>query len=174
VSFDVRSPRDLGSAASGAARSRRDPRVDGVRRLAFLLDAAIPIPGTPWRIGLDPLIGLVPGIGDTLGALASLYAVLVAARLGAPPSVLARMGVNTGLDALVGAVPLVGDLFDVAFRGNLRNVEVLEAWLSRPTEAKRSSRLVVAAVVIAVVAVVAAVVFAVGSLVAWGWRTATT
>lgn len=145
-----------------------------MRRVAFLLDAAIPIPGTSWRIGLDPLIGLVPGIGDTLGGLASLYAVLVAARLGAPPSVLARMGVNAGLDALVGAVPLVGDLLDFAFRGNLRNVELLEAWLERPAKTKRSSRLVVAAVVIAVVAIVAAVVFAVGSLVAWGLRSATT
>lgn len=166
----MRSPRDLPSAPPEPGKRARDPRLDGVRRLAFLLDAAIPIPGTSWRIGLDPLIGLIPGVGDTLGGLASLYAVVVAARLGAPPSVIARMGVNAALDALLGAVPLVGDLFDVGFRANVRNVQLLDDWLERPTDTKRSSRLAVALVVIAAVAVVAAVVFAVGSLVAWGWR----
>jgi hypothetical protein len=134
------------------------------------MDAMIPIPGTKWRIGLDPLLGLVPGIGDTLGGLASIYAILVADRLGAPPSVLARMGLNVGIDALVGAIPLLGDLFDVGYRANSRNVAVVEEWLASPRETRRSSRAVVALVVVAVVLVVAAVAFAVGSLVAWGWR----
>lgn len=157
----------------GPRPDRRDPRLDNVRRLAFLLDAAIPIPGTSWRIGLDPLIGLIPGIGDTLAGLASLYPILVAAKLGAPPSVLARMGANAAADALLGAIPLAGDLFDVGFRGNVRNVAVLEGWLERPAQERRASRVVVALVAIAVVAVVAAVIFAVASLVAWGWRAAT-
>jgi hypothetical protein len=137
------------------------------------MDAAIPIPGTSWRVGLDPLLGLFPGIGDTVGGLAAIYAILVAAQLGAPPSVIARMGVNVGIDAVVGAVPLLGDLFDVGFRANVRNVEVLERWLERPGPTRRSSRLVVVLVVLALVLVVGAVVFAAASLVAWGWRAAT-
>jgi hypothetical protein len=99
-----------------------DRRVERLTYLAHLLDDRFRIPGTRHRIGLDGLIGLVPGIGDAATTLVSLYIVLEARRLGLPATKLARMGLNVGVDALLGAVPLVGDLFDVAWKANRRNL----------------------------------------------------
>src|SRR5215208_3500273 len=138
-----------------APRGTADPQVDRVRRLARLLDAAFTIPGTQIRIGLDPILGLVPGLGDVLTSVMGTYALLVAWRLGAPPSLLVRLGANLGLDALVGGIPLLGDLFDVGYKANLRNAALLERWLEAPHEAKRSSRVVVALILVAIVAVLA-------------------
>ena len=92
-------------------------------RLARLLDRAIPLPGN-LRIGLDGLIGLIPGIGDAVGALLGFYIVSRASALGLPKAVLARMLLNLGIDTLVGAVPFLGDLFDFAFKANTRNLQL--------------------------------------------------
>lgn len=100
-------------------------RLERLRHLAHLLDDRFAIPGTRYRIGLDGLIGLVPGIGDAVTTAVSLYIVLEARRLGVPISKLGRMGLNVGLDALLGAVPLVGDLFDVAWKANKRNLRLV-------------------------------------------------
>lgn len=102
-----------------------------LRALARLLDAAVRVPGTSFRVGLDPLLGLIPGVGDLLGAGITAYLIWEARRLGASRAVLARMVANAGLDALVGAVPLAGDVFDAAFRANLRNVRLLEREVER-------------------------------------------
>jgi hypothetical protein len=140
----------------------RDPRLDGVRRIARLLDDAFEIPGTGFRIGIDPIVGLVPGLGDVLPAIAGAYAIWVAWRLGAPTSLLVRMAWNVGVDALAGSVPLAGDLFDAAWKPNVRNARLLEAWLEEPGPERRASRLFVVVLVLVVVA--AAIGFAV---VAW-------
>ena len=92
-------------------------RLERVERLATLLDNAIPIPGTRFRIGLDPLLGLLPGLGDALGALASAWILVEAARLGASRTVLARMLYNIAVDTLIGAVPGAGD-FSSSWRTN--------------------------------------------------------
>ena len=105
----------------------------GLKRLAWLLDSAIPLPGG-YRIGLDGLIGLVPGLGDVVAALLSSYIVVEAARLRVPASVLMRMGLNVALELIVGAVPVAGDLFDFAFKANERNVRLLEASLDPPEQ----------------------------------------
>lgn len=98
-----------------------------VRQLVLLMDGAFRIPGTEIRVGLDPILGLLlPGAGDVLGALPSLLLVGLATRRGVPPVIVLRMLLNIGLDALVGAVPLLGDAFDVAFRSNQLNLELLE------------------------------------------------
>lgn len=102
-----------------------------LKRLAWLLDSAIPLPGG-YRIGLDGLIGLVPGLGDVVAALLSSYIVVEAARLRVPASVLLRMGLNVALELIIGAVPVAGDLFDFAFKANERNVRLLEASLGPP------------------------------------------
>ena len=115
-----------------------------VRSLARLLDTAVRIPGTGIRFGLDSLIGLVPGLGDLTGAALSGYIVLAAARLGVPPAVLTRMLLNLGLDTLVGTVPLLGDLFDLGFRANIRNADLLERHLAEPVAVRTSSRLAIA------------------------------
>src|SRR5918996_1184588 len=90
-------------------------------RLAWLLDNSIALPGTRFRIGLDAILGLVPGLGDLLGVLLSSYIVREAARLGAPPSVLARMVWNVAIEGIAGMVPFLGDVFDAACKANQRN-----------------------------------------------------
>jgi hypothetical protein len=117
--------------------ARRLPELDPwLERLVFLLDQAIGIPGTRWRIGLDGIAGLLfPGGGDAAGALVSAALVLMAARQGVPRVVVGRMVFNVAVDALIGAVPVLGDLFDFAWKANTRNLQLLERHRSgrRPT-----------------------------------------
>ena len=118
-----------------------------VRAVGDLLDNALRIPGTNIRVGLDPLIGLVPGFGDLAGGLASAYIILEAARAGAPGSILVRMLGNVGIDAVVGAIPVVGDLFDVTWKSNARNVRLLERHFDAPHDTRRTSIVLVALVI---------------------------
>jgi hypothetical protein len=106
----------------------RAPEVDPwLERLVFLLDQALGIPGTRWRIGLDGIVGLLfPGAGDAAGALVSAALVLLAARQGLPRVVIGRMVFNVAVDAVIGAIPLLGDLFDFAWKANTRNLQLLE------------------------------------------------
>ena len=103
----------------------RDERIARIDALATLLDTAFLVPGTNIRFGLDAIIGLVPGIGDAITTLISLYIVREAHALGAPRLVVARMLANVAIDGVFGAVPLVGDAFDVAWRANRRNMALL-------------------------------------------------
>ncbi len=113
--------------------------------LARALDSAIRIPGTRIRVGLDPVAGLIPGVGDLVGAALASYLLVLAARHGAPSSILLRMASNLALDSLVGAVPILGDAFDVGWKANLRNLALLQQHLDRPAATRRSSRVFVAA-----------------------------
>ncbi len=103
--------------------------LDRLERFAYLADESIRIPGTGKRIGLDGLVGLIPGLGDAAGLVVGAVVPVVAWRLGAPPRLVARMLLALGADALVGVVPLVGDLADMAYKVNRRNVERLKAHL---------------------------------------------
>lgn len=96
-----------------------------VARLAYWLDDRFRIPGTRRRIGLDGLLGLIPGLGDTATTLVAAYIVLEAARLGAPKRMIARMLANIGVDFVIGLVPLAGDLADLAWKANRRNARLL-------------------------------------------------
>lgn len=100
-----------------------------IRKLSRLMDTAIRIPGTGFRIGLDPIIGLVPGAGDIVSTAFSAYIIFLATRFGLPREVMYRMIFNIGLEAVVGAVPLVGDLFDAYYKSNVRNLALLEQHL---------------------------------------------
>lgn len=100
-------------------------RLKRLRMLAWILDRSIPI-GGGYRIGLDPIIGLIPGFGDWLGAGLSLWLVFEAVRLGVPAPVIARMGLNILIETVAGAVPLVGDVFDAAWQANQRNLKLVE------------------------------------------------
>jgi hypothetical protein len=112
-------------------------RIARLDALANLFDTALIIPGTNIRFGLDALIGLVPGIGDTITTLTSLYIVHEAHQLGAPKHLIARMLANIALDGVVGAVPLVGDAFDVFWRSNRRNMALLKNYLRSQGEMTR-------------------------------------
>jgi hypothetical protein len=124
-------------------------------RIAWLLDSAIQIPGTRFRIGVDAIVGLVPGFGDIVGVLLSSYIVREAARAGAPTSVLLRMGWNVAVEGIVGMIPIAGDVFDAAWKANQRNVALLDAHFENPRRARRSSRLFVAGLILGLVALVA-------------------
>lgn len=113
---------DLPASASSEERAA----IRRTRTVAQLLDDAIPIPGTNYRIGLDPLIGLLPISGDIVTGLIGLYVVAEAALVRAPLALLVRMLVNLALDVVIGAIPVVGDIFDAVWKANVRNVELLE------------------------------------------------
>lgn len=121
--------------AADAFTSNRRPdaaaKLARLRRIARLMDSAVGLPGTRFRFGLDGLFGLAPVAGDAASAAVALYIIWEARRLGAPPSLVARMLGNLALDTLGGSVPLLGDLFDVGFKANIRNVDLLEDLLRR-------------------------------------------
>jgi uncharacterized protein DUF4112 len=121
----------------GTVESRK---LERLRALVRVLDNSLRIPGTGYRFGVDALVGLIPGIGDAIGAIFSTFIIFQAARLGAPRAMLVRMMVNVGIDTLVGEVPLLGDLFDVAWKSNIKNLNLLEAHLQQPAAARRESR----------------------------------
>ena len=102
--------------------------------LADLLDQRFTIPGTSIRIGLDPMISLIPGIGDLLANLTGSLILLAGAQLGMPKIVLARMGINIALNTILGAIPIFGDIASIWFRSNIRNVELLQRNLGRPSK----------------------------------------
>jgi hypothetical protein len=102
-----------------------EDRLRRLDKLSRLLDNAFAIPGTRFRIGLDGILGLIPGIGDATGAALSIYLIVQAARLGLPVSTLLRMVGNVALETVVGAVPIVGDIFDIVWKANIRNMALL-------------------------------------------------
>ncbi len=104
----------------------RDPALTRVRRLSQFLDNAFTIPGTSYRVGVDPLLGLFPGMGDYLGAFLSGYIVFEAARLGSSRATLGRMVFNIILETILGLIPGLGDIFDVFWKANAKNTTLLE------------------------------------------------
>jgi hypothetical protein len=97
----------------------------GLDDLSRYLDGLFRIPGTGWRFGLDAIIGLVPNVGDTLTSLASFYILFAGVRYGVPKITLLRMAFNIGLDYLVGSIPFVGDAFDIFWRANKQNMDLI-------------------------------------------------
>lgn len=138
-------------------------------RLATLTDTQFRIPVLGWRFGIEALIGLVPVIGDGIGALISLYLFIEATRMGAPWRLRGRMLGNILLDFVIGLLPLVGDIGDFAFKANTRNVALLRGWADAqlappPAQSLFSARLVTLLLVLALVALCA---WAVQLLQAW-------
>ena len=120
------------------------------RAIAYWLDDAFRIPGTRLRFGLDPLIGLIPGLGDIVGGLLSTYIVVEAVRTKAPRALLLRMLANLGVDMLLAAVPIGGDLLDAGWKANSRNLSLLRHHIERPDEARAASRAFVALLMVGV------------------------
>jgi hypothetical protein len=114
---------------------------DSLERLAWLMDDLIRVPGLNWRFGLDALIGLIPGFGDTATSLASFYILASAVRYRVPKITLLRMGLNIGIDYLVGSVPLVGDLFDAWWKSNQKNIALLQKRATVSAEDVRKGKL---------------------------------
>jgi hypothetical protein len=108
------------------------------RWLALIMDEFLRLPGTKFRFGLDPIIGLFPGIGDTASALVSAFALLQAARSGLPKIVLARMSLNILINELVGIIPGIGDAFSFWFKSNVRNYRILQEHASGTRKTRQS------------------------------------
>ncbi|WP_026732890.1 DUF4112 domain-containing protein [Fischerella sp. PCC 9605] len=110
--------------------AKRLATLNRIRKLSRLMDTSIRIPLTGFRIGIDPIIGLVPGAGDLISTAFSAYIIFLATRFRIPPKALVQMIFNVGLETVVGTVPLVGDIFDAFYKSNIRNLAILEQYLT--------------------------------------------
>jgi hypothetical protein len=111
--------------------------------LAYIMDEVVRVPGTQFRFGLDPLLGLIPGIGDTSSALVSAFALIQAVRIGVPRVLIMRMALNVFVNELIGVVPVVGDAFSFWFKSNARNYEIIKHHRLGTNAPKRSDWLFV-------------------------------
>ncbi len=148
-----------------------------LRRISKLLDNAIAIPGTKFRFGLDPILGLLPGGGDTITGGISAYIVVEAARMGVPREVLGKMVGNILIDSFAGTIPVIGDLFDVGWKSNVKNIELLEKHLdltefdegdrSKPT---LSDRLFIVGLILLLILIVVGFAVIAFFTVTWFWN----
>jgi hypothetical protein len=154
--FDDQSPTGASSAAqpvagellmpgerpggAGVGPRPRSINTEWLRAVSRLLDDAFLVPGTGFRVGLDPLLGLVPVIGDLATLSMSFYILITAAQMQVPKATLYRMGFNVVIDYIVGSIPLLGNVFDFFWKANSKNVELLErARLAAPAERRKQS-----------------------------------
>lgn len=114
-----------------SAAPSREAAVRRMQAVANILDNAFVIPGTKQRVGIDAIIGLVPGVGDVLTTILSSYVIWEARNLGVSRVALFRMLANLGIHATIGSIPFIGDLFDAFFRVNQRNMRIVRTQLSR-------------------------------------------
>ena len=155
--------RPLPARSAGALARDRSARLAAAeRRLAFvsrILDDLFTVPGTRHRIGVEPIVGLIPGAGDVVSAAIGIWLIVESTRFRLPPSVIGRMVLNTLVDLVVGIVPVLGDLFDFAFKSNTRNLELFRRYASDPGASTREHRMVLVGAI--------AVLVGIAWLVAW-------
>lgn len=138
-----------------------------LEQLAWVLDNSIRIPGTSIRMGLDSLIGLIPGIGDITGGALSSYILVQAVNRGVPSVIIARMSINVLLDTLIGMIPIVGDVFDVAFKANQRNIQLITDYYSSPQEAVKRNTLSIIIISVSIILVLTLVIWLTITLLGW-------
>jgi hypothetical protein len=141
----------------------QEQRLELLRRMSRLLDSAMAVPGTSIRVGLDPILGLVPGLGDLVSPLFTMGIIWQARELGLPRVVQLRMIFNVAIDSLFGIVPVIGDLFDVAWKANDRNMALLDRYAREEHPASAGDWLFVAAMM----AILALIAIAPLLLLAW-------
>ena len=162
--------RNVGSALNGIDPPRSLPehqarRLRALRTFSRLLDSAVTIPGTQFRIGLDPVLGLIPGLGDLVSPLCAIAMLVVARDAGLPLIVQLRMVFNVAIDAFVGFVPLIGDVFDFAWKANNRNMELLERHAYRARRASPGDWVFVMVLIVVLLLIAAVPVLLAGWLV---------
>jgi len=137
------------NANSSAKQAENQRKLKSLDKLAWLLDSSIKIPGTNRTIGLDGIIGLIPGIGDVFASLLSGYIIVKALLMGLPIFVIGQMVVNMIIEGVVGVIPFFGDIFDFIFKSNRRNVKLMKKYLEDPKEtAERSAASVIGFLVV--------------------------
>ena len=134
---------------NSAQHEENQRKLKGLDRLAWVLDSSIPIPGTSRTIGLDGIIGLIPGVGDAFAGMLSGYIIIKALIMGLPIFIIAQMVVNMIIEGVVGVIPFFGDIFDFIFKSNRRNVKLMQRYLEDPKEtAERSASSVIGFLVV--------------------------
>ena len=141
--------------------------MQALRRLSAVFDSVLPVPGTKYRVGLDPILGLIPVVGDMVSPLFAIAVLWQARDLGIPKVVQLRMVFNVAIDSLFGIVPLVGDLFDFAWKANDRNMRLLEQHASEERPPTKGDWAFVVLVTLVVIALAALPFFVFGAIVAW-------
>ena len=156
----------------GVARLRsltrgQEQRLATLRRIAELLDSAFVVPGTNYRIGLDPIIGLIPMVGDLASPIFTIGLLWQAYDLGIPKVVQLRMLFNAAIDGLVGAVPFIGDLFDFGWKANEWNLALLELHAYEERHASPGDWVFVMGMIVLVVAIAVLPFLLAGMLISW-------
>ncbi|WP_375418083.1 DUF4112 domain-containing protein [uncultured Hymenobacter sp.] len=146
-----------------------DERLRWVERVARLMDSQFRLPGTRFRFGLDPLLGLLPVVGDLSSTAVSVALLLTMLRHGASGAVVVRMALNILVDTVVGAIPLVGNVFDFAYKSNERNVALLRRHYAEGRHTG-SGKGLVALVLLALLVVFGLVGWGSVALLRWGWQ----
>ncbi len=158
-------PRRVSGTVVGQARGERfeafERRYAAVSRV---LDELVRVPGTNQRVGIDPLIGLIPVVGDLVSAGLGFWLIAEAARFKIPTVVLARMVLNTLVDLAVGAIPFLGDLFDVVSKSNKRNLELFRRYATEPGASTTNHRLFLGGLLLVLVGLVWLIASAIGWL----------
>jgi hypothetical protein len=155
-------PKDGGPTPDPRSVSRNDDPF--VALMARLMDSAFVIPGTNIRFGLDPILGLLPGLGDTLTAAVSIGLILQSARYGVPKVVLARMAMNVLANTAVGSIPVVGDAFSVYYKSNVKNYELLRRHAGTQRKATTSDWIFVIGVIAAIITLLVLILVGIATL----------
>jgi hypothetical protein len=138
-----------------------------IGRVTKILDELIEVPGTSIKVGLDPVIGLIPVAGDAVSALVGGWLILEASRFGIPRVVLARMVLNLAVDLGIGAIPILGDLYDVAFRSNSRNLDLFRRHALDPAASTRGEQALFVGLALLIVGLIWLIVTVVGAVIGW-------
>jgi hypothetical protein len=140
-----------------------------LRRVSKILDNAIAIPGTKISFGLDPILGLIPGGGDTITGGIAAYIVVEAARMGVPREILGKMVSNIVIDSFAGTIPVVGDLFDLGWKANVKNIELLEKHLDI-TKSSQGDRLFIFGLIVVLALIILGFATITFFTVTWFWH----
>jgi hypothetical protein len=138
-----------------------------IKRVTDVLDELVPIPGTGQRVGLDPVIGLIPVVGDVVAAIVGGWVILEATRFGIPRVVVGRMVVNLMVDLAVGAIPFLGDLYDIVSHSNTRNLNLFRRHALDPGASTRGHRAFFAGIVLLLIGILWLMAAAIGAVFAW-------
>ena len=152
----------------GASRAERFRAAEQrIGRVTRVLDELVGVPGTPIKVGLDPVIGLIPVVGDAVAAGVGAWVIAEAARFGIPRLVLGRMVLNLLLDLGVGAIPILGDVYDLFFRSNSRNLALFRRHALDPDASTRGERAFFAGLLLVIVGILWLAFVALGTIIDW-------